>query len=91
MTHNIDSIYTELIRLREENARLKKILQKHGIAYEAASSSVAPVQKPAMPQLSLEEKVEEALHKFRELQKAKARARQGTSTTTNTRGCAVKN
>ncbi|MCM1490441.1 MAG: hypothetical protein NC095_06415 [Muribaculum sp.] len=57
MKHNADGIDTELIRLREENTRLKELLNRHEIAYESTSSPVIPVQKPAMSQLSLEEKV----------------------------------
>lgn len=55
MTSSND-IQNELARLREENARLKELLRKHGIAYEASISSIVPTQKP-IPQLSLEEKV----------------------------------
>ena len=55
MTSSND-IQNELARLREENARLKELLRKHGIAYEAATSPIIPIQKP-IPQLSLEEKV----------------------------------
>lgn len=49
-------LQNELVRLREENARLKELLRKHGIAYEASTSPIVPTQK-LMPQLSLEEKV----------------------------------
>ena len=56
MEYNTDDIQNELARLREENARLKELLRKHGIAYEATPSPIVPTQKP-MPQLSLEEKV----------------------------------
>ena len=45
----------ELAQLREENARLKELLRKHGIAYEASPSPIVPTQK-LMSQLSLEEK-----------------------------------
>ena len=55
MTSSND-IQNELARLREENARLKELLRKHGIAYEASTSPIIPIQKP-IPQLSLEEKV----------------------------------
>ena len=41
--------------LREENARLKELLQKHGIEFEPKQTS-APTRNPR-PQLSLEEKV----------------------------------
>ncbi|MCM1067492.1 MAG: DEAD/DEAH box helicase family protein [Muribaculaceae bacterium] len=56
MEYNTDDIQNELTRLREENARLKELLRKHGIAYEATPSPIVPIQKP-MAQLSLEEKV----------------------------------
>ena len=49
-------LQNELVRLREENARLKELLRKHGIAYEASTSPIVP-NKKLMPQLSLEEKV----------------------------------
>lgn len=49
-------LQNELVRLREENARLKELLRKHGIAYEASTSPIVPTKK-LMPQLSLEEKV----------------------------------
>ncbi len=49
-------IHKELERLREENVRLKGLLQKHGIAFEVMTTPSAPLQKP-MPKLSLEEKV----------------------------------
>lgn len=55
MTSSND-IHNELARLREENARLKELLRKHGIAYEASTSPIVPTQK-LMPQLSLNEKV----------------------------------
>lgn len=51
-----NDIHDELVRLRKENARLRGLLQKHGIAFEAAPAKAAQVQKP-MLQLSLEEKV----------------------------------
>ncbi|WP_289834889.1 DEAD/DEAH box helicase family protein [uncultured Phocaeicola sp.] len=51
-----DDIQKELARLREENARLKELLRKHGIGCEASTSPIVPTQKPK-PQLSLEEKV----------------------------------
>lgn len=55
MTSSND-IQRELALLREENARLKRLLRKHGIAYEASTSPIVSAQKP-MPRLSLEEKV----------------------------------
>lgn len=51
-----DDIQRELVRLREENIRLKSLLQKHGIAFEVSQAAVEQVQKP-IQQLSLEEKV----------------------------------
>lgn len=48
-------LQSELAQLREENARLKELLRKHGIAYETTPSPIVSAQKP-MPQLSLEEK-----------------------------------
>lgn len=51
-----NDIQTEIVRLREENARLKELLRKHGIAYEASTSPIVSAQKP-MSQLSLEEMV----------------------------------
>lgn len=56
MGQNVNDIQRELAQLREENARLKGLLRKHGIGYEASTSPIVSVQKP-MPQLSLEEKV----------------------------------
>ena len=53
---SIDDIQRELARLREENIRLKSLLQNHGIAFEVSQDAVEQVQK-LMPQLSLEEKV----------------------------------
>lgn len=55
MTSSND-IQREQSRLREENARLKELLRKHGIAYEASTSPIVPTQK-LKPQLSLEDKV----------------------------------
>lgn len=52
----INYIKRELAQLREENARLKELLRKHGIAYETTPSPIVSAQRP-MPQLSLEEKV----------------------------------
>ncbi len=49
-------LQNELDQLRTENARLKELLRKHGISYEASTSPIVTTQKP-MPQLSLEEKV----------------------------------
>ncbi|MCM1140385.1 MAG: helicase, partial [Muribaculum sp.] len=57
MNFSPKEIRDELARLREENARLKELLQKHGIAYEVASIQNASVQKQTMPTLSLDEKV----------------------------------
>lgn len=51
-----NDIQTEIVRLREENARLKGLLWKHGIAYEASTTPIDSILKP-MAQLSLEEKV----------------------------------
>jgi len=51
-----DDILEELANLRDENARLKALLQKHGVAYDAVLTPIVQKQKP-MPQLSLEEKV----------------------------------
>ncbi|MCM1332240.1 MAG: DEAD/DEAH box helicase family protein, partial [Bacteroides sp.] len=56
MGQNTNDIQRELAQLREENARLKGLLRKHGIAYETTPSPIVSAQKP-MPQLSLEEKV----------------------------------
>ncbi len=56
MGQNINDIHNELAQFREENARLKELLRKHGIADEASTSPIVPTQK-LMPQLSLEEKV----------------------------------
>lgn len=50
MTSSND-IQNELVRLREGNARLKGLLRKHGIAYDAKVASVVQTQKP-MLQLS---------------------------------------
>lgn len=55
MTSSND-IQRELAQLREENARLKELLRKHGIAYEASTSPIVPTQK-LKPQLPLEDKV----------------------------------
>ncbi|MCM1296585.1 MAG: DEAD/DEAH box helicase family protein [Muribaculaceae bacterium] len=57
MNFSPKEIRDELARLREENARLKELLQKHGVAYEVASIQNASVQKQTMPTLSLDEKV----------------------------------
>lgn len=54
MTSSND-IQNELVRLRAENCRLKGLLRKHGIAYEAKVASVVQTQKP-MLQLSLDER-----------------------------------
>lgn len=51
-----NEIYLELARLREENARLRGLLQKYGIDSGVIFEEKVPQQKP-MPQLSLEEKV----------------------------------
>lgn len=51
-----NDIQNELAQLREENARLRELLRKHGIADEASTSSIVPTQK-SMPKLSLEDKV----------------------------------
>ena len=51
-----NDVINELARLREENARLKELLHRHGISF-AAVDTPTPAQRPAMPQLSLEEKV----------------------------------
>lgn len=56
MGQNINEIQRELAQLREENARLKELLRKHGIADEASTSPIVPTQK-LIQQLSLEEKV----------------------------------
>lgn len=55
MTSSND-IQNELVRLRAENCRLKGLLSKLGVAYEAKVASVFQTQKP-MLQLSLDEKV----------------------------------
>ncbi len=47
--------YRELERLKEENSRLKELLRKHGIAFEAVADCL-PSQKTGL-QLTLEEKV----------------------------------
>lgn len=52
----INDVYLELERLREENARLKGLIQKYGIDYGAILEENASQQKP-MPRLSLDEKV----------------------------------
>ncbi len=52
MRDDINSIIQELERLKLENARLKSLLSLHGIMIESGHST-----KPAMSQLSLEEKV----------------------------------
>lgn len=51
-----NELYLELARLREENARLRGLLQKYGIDSGVIFEEKVPQQKP-MPQLSLEEKV----------------------------------
>jgi hypothetical protein len=56
MGQNINEIQRELAQLREENARLKELLRRHGTAYEAFTSPIVPTQKP-MPQFLLGEKV----------------------------------
>lgn len=53
----VNDIYLELARLREENARLRGLLQKYGIDSAAIFEENAPHQQP-MLRLSLEEKVD---------------------------------
>lgn len=59
MTSSND-IQNELAKLREENARLKELLRKYGIAYEATLLPIVTIQD-TMPQLSLEEKLKLAV------------------------------
>ena len=56
MNTSSNDLQRELTRLSEENARLRELLQRYGIAFEAMLTPIVPVQE-AIPQLSLEEKV----------------------------------
>ena len=63
MGANIDTLVDRLYELEEENKRLKFLLEKHGISYEAkeqngvAEASKSQEHNSSHSQLSLQEKV----------------------------------